>query len=70
MEYYKKDTKRIFENMVPKLEEDVRRKFIYAEMSFFSMWWSEIDEAMRTRVKRLFCQNLIQSFDLYFVFNF
>ncbi|XP_041356450.1 alpha-mannosidase 2x-like isoform X2 [Gigantopelta aegis] len=59
-DYYKLQTRKIFENMVPKLEEDVRRKFIYAEISFFSLWWNEIDEAMRNRVKRLLSKGQLE----------
>ncbi|XP_050395498.1 alpha-mannosidase 2x [Patella vulgata] len=53
MEYYRQQTKLIFENMIPKLEEDGRRKFMYAEMSFFSLWWDEIDIGKKERVKKL-----------------
>ncbi|ESO95060.1 hypothetical protein LOTGIDRAFT_188902 [Lottia gigantea] len=53
LDYYRQQTKLIFENMVPKLEEDGRRKFMYAEMSFFSLWWDEIDDSKKARVKKL-----------------
>jgi len=39
--------------MVEKLEEYSQMRFIYAEMSFFSLWWSQIDPTMRQRVKKL-----------------
>ncbi|CAH2045689.1 unnamed protein product, partial [Iphiclides podalirius] len=38
--YYKSQTKAIFTNMVEKLTEGVGRKFIWAEISFLSLWWS------------------------------
>jgi len=43
--------------MVAKLEQYPQMRFIYAEMSFFSLWWSQIDLSMRQRVKKLvgFC---------------
>jgi len=39
--------------MVQKLEQFPQMRFIYAEMSFFSLWWSQIDRGMRERVKKL-----------------
>ena len=38
--------------MVEKLEQYPQMRFIYAEMSFFALWWSQIDPAMRQRVKK------------------
>ncbi|KAK7474038.1 hypothetical protein BaRGS_00034701, partial [Batillaria attramentaria] len=52
-DYYKQQTRNIFENMLPQLEKDPRRKFIYAEISYFSLWWDEIDAMKRDRVKKL-----------------
>ena len=51
-DYYKQQTKNIFELMLTKLEQYPKGKFMYAEMSFFSKWWNEIDAAKRDRVKR------------------
>ena len=51
-DYYNQQTRNIFQNMLPKLEEDARRKFIFAEISYFSLWWDELDSMKRDRVKK------------------
>ena len=38
--------------MVTKLFEDSRRKFIWVEISFFSMWWEGASEEQKARVKK------------------
>ncbi|KAM9840891.1 alpha-mannosidase 2 [Aulostomus maculatus] len=51
--YYQDQTKHILDNMLVKLSEDGRRKMIWAEISFFSKWWNDIDQQKREMVKRL-----------------
>jgi len=50
--YFEEQTRQILNLMVQKLEEYPEMRFIYAEMSFFSLWWSQIDRSMRKRVKK------------------
>lgn len=50
-EYFKHHTKNILDNMVVKLKEDPRRKFIWAEISFFSLWWNQISEETKISVQ-------------------
>lgn len=51
--YYQDQTKHILDNMLIKLTADPRRKMIWAEISYFSKWWNDIDEQRRDMVKRL-----------------
>ena len=50
--YFSDQTQHILDNMVRKLPEDPRRRFIYAEISFFSLWWENQPEDIRTQVKK------------------
>ena len=43
----------ILDSVVQALVSNPERRFTYAEMSFFSMWWKQQDESMRDTVRRL-----------------
>ncbi|CAD5223595.1 unnamed protein product [Bursaphelenchus okinawaensis] len=49
--YYKAQTKNILDGMATNLAEKPDMKFIYAEMSFFELWWSEQSESTKEAVK-------------------
>lgn len=51
--YFNDQVRGILDNMVIKLEAYPKMKFMYAEMSFFSMWWNQIDQYKKNKVKKL-----------------
>ncbi|XP_036165526.1 alpha-mannosidase 2 isoform X1 [Myotis myotis] len=52
-DYFREKTQYIFNNMVIKLKEDSRRKFIWSEISYLSKWWDTIDIQKKDAVKSL-----------------
>ncbi|GMT09292.1 hypothetical protein PFISCL1PPCAC_589, partial [Pristionchus fissidentatus] len=52
-EYFDVQTKSILDGMVTHLPVQDEMSFIYAEVSFFELWWKGIDEATRDKVKSL-----------------
>ncbi|XP_053596430.1 alpha-mannosidase 2 [Microplitis demolitor] len=57
---YNESTRHILDNMVIKLSENKLRKFIWAEISFFKMWWDEQSEETREKVKRLIANRQLE----------
>jgi alpha-mannosidase II len=51
--YFEDQTRHILDNMVTHLSEKPEMKFIYAEMSFFELWWSQQNLETKAQVKKL-----------------
>ena len=51
-QYFHDQTRHILDLMVDKLPQDERWKFVWAEMSYLSMWWDTQPETVREKVRR------------------
>uniref|UniRef100_A0A2C9MAZ1 Alpha-mannosidase n=1 Tax=Biomphalaria glabrata TaxID=6526 RepID=A0A2C9MAZ1_BIOGL len=52
-EYFSDQTRHILNNMVNKLTQFPKMTFIWTETVYFSMWWNELDDAVKVHVRRL-----------------
>nr|XP_023403826.1 alpha-mannosidase 2 isoform X2 [Loxodonta africana] len=52
-DYFRDKTQYMLNNMVIKLKEDSRRKFMWSEISYLSKWWDVIDTQKKDAVKSL-----------------
>ncbi|KAL3939558.1 MAG: hypothetical protein SGBAC_005745 [Bacillariaceae sp.] len=52
-EYYQSQTKHILDTIIESLQQDSRRKFIWAEISFFEKWWNEQSSDKQETVRML-----------------
>ena len=51
--YYSTQTKHILDTVIAALTEDPRRTFIWAEISYFSLWWNDATQQQKEQAKRL-----------------
>ncbi|XP_018022656.1 alpha-mannosidase 2 isoform X2 [Hyalella azteca] len=58
--YYSDQVSHILDNMARKLPEDSRRRFIWAEISFFSMWWERQTPTVQNTVRKLVAQGQLE----------
>lgn len=52
-EYYQSKTKKILTNIVNALKENEKRRFIWEEISYLSMWWEDATEQAKTDLRKL-----------------
>ncbi|XP_046352433.2 lysosomal alpha-mannosidase-like [Haliotis rufescens] len=50
----------VLNTTIPELLENPKRKFIFIEMAFLSMWWKEIDQQTQAQVKELIKQRRLE----------
>ncbi|KAG8179509.1 hypothetical protein JTE90_005258 [Oedothorax gibbosus] len=58
--YFKDQTQHILNNMVVKMKDDKKRKFIWAEVSFFATWWEKVDPNTQSAVKKLLADGQLE----------
>lgn len=53
MDYYTSDVKSILDTVVEALQADPTKRFVWEEVSFFSLWWGQASEEQKDAVKKL-----------------
>lgn len=53
MDYYTTEVKSILDTVVEALQEDPAKRFVWEEVSFFSLWWRQASEEQKDAVKKL-----------------
>ena len=51
--YYSTQTRHILDTVIAALTEDPRRTFIWAEISYFSLWWDDATSEQKEQAKKL-----------------
>jgi len=51
-DYYSQQTRHILTSVINALAEDERRRFIWAEISFFDLWWNEQSDDRKELTKK------------------
>ncbi|XP_064621444.1 alpha-mannosidase 2x-like [Lineus longissimus] len=59
-QYYLLQTRPILQNIMAKLEQYPNMTFIWAETVFLSMWWDELDQSEKIRVKNLITRGQLE----------
>jgi hypothetical protein len=52
-QYFSEQVRSILDSVISALEADPSRRFIWSEVSYFSMWWDSADDSSRARLKSL-----------------
>ena len=52
-EYFEQRTRNILNTVLESLSADHQRKFVWAEISYLSLWWQQASEEARDRMRRL-----------------
>jgi alpha-mannosidase II len=50
--YFADQTKHILDSMLEKLRENPELKFIWAEISYFNLWWENLGTAEKQEIKK------------------
>ena len=59
-EYYDESVNQIISNSISELLVNPSRRFSYAEMKYFSMWWSEQPESVKADVRKLVAEGRLE----------